>query len=52
MIYRANGTIMTSWYASFSLNSQWRVMQTQGISRQLLLGWLASSPAPARDTSL
>jgi hypothetical protein len=51
MIYRANGTIVTSWYASFSLNGKWRVVQTQGISRQLLLRWLERSPAPARDTS-
>jgi hypothetical protein len=40
MIYRANGTIITSWYASFSLNGQWRIVQTEGISRQLLHGWL------------
>jgi hypothetical protein len=51
MIYRANGKIITSWYASFSLNGRWRVVQTQGISRQHLLRWLELSPAAARDTS-
>ena len=40
MVYRANGTIITSWYASFSLDGQWRVTRTQGISRQDLLSWL------------
>ena len=47
MVYRANGTIITSWYASFSYEGQWRVVRTQGVARQHLLGWLApSSLAP------
>jgi hypothetical protein len=41
MVYRANGRIITSWYASFSCDSEWRVVRTQGIARQHLLGWLA-----------
>ena len=44
MIYRANGTIITSWYASFLLNGQWQVVRTEGISRQHLLRWLEPSP--------
>jgi len=36
MIYRANGRVITSWYASFFLDGHWRAVRTQGISRQLL----------------
>jgi hypothetical protein len=40
MTYRANGRIISSWYASFSHEADWRVVQTEGISRQHLVGWL------------
>jgi hypothetical protein len=46
MIYRANGRIVSSWYASFSRDADWRLVQTQGISRQHLLQWL--SPVESR----
>lgn len=42
MVYRANGKIITSWYASFLRDVDWRLARTQGIPRQHLSGWLAS----------
>jgi hypothetical protein len=42
MIYRVNGRIITSWYSSFSCDVDWRLVRTEGISRQHLTGWLAS----------
>jgi hypothetical protein len=40
MIYRANGRVITSWYASFFLDGHWRAVRTHGISRQVLLRFL------------
>jgi len=42
MVYRANGRIITSWYASFLCDVDWRVVRTRGIPRQHLESWLAS----------
>jgi hypothetical protein len=36
MIYRANGRVITSWYASFFLDGHWRAVRTDGISRPVL----------------
>lgn len=43
MIYRANGKVITSWYASFFLDGHWRAVRTLGISRQVLLRFLQHS---------
>jgi hypothetical protein len=51
MVYRARGTVVTTWYAAFSLNGKWRVVRTLGIARQLLVQWLERE-APAGDNSL
>jgi hypothetical protein len=52
MVYRVNGTIVTSWYTSFSLNGEWRVVRTLGIARQLLVRWFGPAQAPVGDSSL
>ena len=49
MVYRANGNIVTSWYASFSRDDKWRVVRTDGITRQNLFRWLAAEPALAHE---
>jgi len=42
MIYRANGTRVTSWYSSFSKENEWRLLRTEGIGREQLRTWIMS----------
>jgi hypothetical protein len=41
LVYRANGSAVTSWYASFSKAVEWKLLQVEGIGRERLRTWLA-----------
>lgn len=43
MVYRANGTRVTSWYSSFSKENEWRLLRTERIGREQLRTWIMGS---------
>jgi hypothetical protein len=48
MLYDATGLDVHTWYASFSRNDRWNVVQTKGIAKEQIASLIEPSPVEAR----